>query len=956
MIQVKEGKMKRDFFVRFAAVLFMVFGINFFISLQAAKQAIADDISMDKKKAVIVAAGSLDDYLWQITERCANVAYQTLAYKGYTSENIMYLTPNLAADVYGDETYDADGDATKENLEYALTEWAKDAEELIIYMTGHGGTGYFYMNKEETLRAEELDQWLDTLQETISGRVIFIYEGARSGSFISPLTSPPGKERIVITSSSDDEPAYFTEGGIFSFSFQFWANVFYDPNLFGAFDSARGIMTDVQTAWLDGNSDGIGYDESNQDIPEEDREAAEHIIIGNGRSDGSAISDSSMAKKKAVLVAGCKSYPDDFLWSSTENVTNEAYFALLSRGYTRENILYLSPNLNTDIDGDGLLNDTDKDVVKANLEEALTVWAKDAEELIIYMTGYGGGGFFTMNKEEKLGAEELDQWLDTLQETISGRVIFIYDSSESGSFIPLLTPPPGKERIAITSSSDDEYSLFIKSGNLSFSSQFWANVFYDPNLFSAFEYARRMMMAMQTPWLDGNGDGIGYDETIRDIPAEDKETVKDIIIGKGRSDASAIFDDISVDRKKAVIVAGTKSYPDDYLWNDTWLCATEAYLSMIDQDYTRERIYFLSPKNAFDGDKDENSNDVDGDATLANLEAALKWAEDAGEVLLYMTDHGTPGEFVMNKDENLKAEKLDELLDDLQEIMPGRVIVIYDACHSGSFISKLKPRPGKKRIVITSSAADETAWFTDSGMFSFSYQFWAYTRRDGNLYRAFDKAAAMMDEKQKAWLDADGDGIGWDDSIRDVPKFDKERIKDIPVGRGWKVAGGQVPVITAQISEQTLNGETFSAFRVAASDDVTKVWAVILRPDYPMSADTPVTDLPTVELTSSGGGSYEGTYSSFDTNGTFKITVYAQNAEKVYSSPALIRVIQTGIAETKGDLDGDKTITLTDAVAALKLLGGELVNFPVSLSAADVNNDGHIGLAELIYILKRLAN
>jgi len=55
---------------------------------------------------------------------------------------------------------------------------------------------------------------------------------------------------------------------------------------------------------------------------------------------------------------------------------------------------------------------------------------------------------------------------------------------------------------------------------------------------------------------------------------------------------------------------------------------------------------------------------------------------------------------------------------------------------------------------------------------------------------------------------------------------------------------------------------------------------------------------------------------------------------------------------TPGDVNGDQTVDLSDAILALKILAGD----PASgaNTDADVNNDGRIGSAEVIYILKQL--
>jgi len=93
-------------------------------------------------------------------------------------------------------------------------------------MTGHGGEGVFRTSKLELLKAEDLDTWLDSLQDTIPGTVTLLYDACRSGSFLSSLDPPSGTNRVLATSTSRDEEAVFASQGTTSFSFLFWARMF----------------------------------------------------------------------------------------------------------------------------------------------------------------------------------------------------------------------------------------------------------------------------------------------------------------------------------------------------------------------------------------------------------------------------------------------------------------------------------------------------------------------------------------------------------------------------------------------------------------------------------------------------------------------------------------------------------------------------------------------------------
>jgi hypothetical protein len=181
---------------------------------------------------------------------CANFAYRALAYQGFTKETIYYLTSDTDLDLDNNgELDDVDGDATNSNLQDAITTWAVDADSLVVYLVDHGGNGTFRMSGTETLSASDMDSWLDSLQETMPGKVIVIYDACESGSFLSFFTPPAEKERIVITSTSPDESAYFVTQGSISFSNYFWTHIFNGVNLKDSFDLAKdaiGYTTDFQ--------------------------------------------------------------------------------------------------------------------------------------------------------------------------------------------------------------------------------------------------------------------------------------------------------------------------------------------------------------------------------------------------------------------------------------------------------------------------------------------------------------------------------------------------------------------------------------------------------------------------------------------------------------------------------------------------------------------------------------
>jgi hypothetical protein len=264
--------------------------------------------------------------------------------------------------------------------------------------------------------------------------------------------------------------------------------------------------------------------------------------------------------------------------------------------------------------------------------------------------------------------------------------------------------------------------------------------------------------------------------------------------------------EIDLPFQKAIILAGGGPYEANTLWEATLNCTNYAYKALLSQGYTKENIRYLNPEQIdVDGDQEI---DVDFCATLDNLKMAItEWAADADDVLVFLSDHGGKSEFIINgivsPPENLKAEQLDNWLDALQEIIPGKVILIYDACQSGSFLPILKAPENKKRIVLTSAETDEKAWFIRDGVLSFSYQFWASVFLKGNLYDAFIDAKNMMQNEQTALIDANGNGIGNE-------KEDKGFARDISIGRG-RIAASEPPHIDYISDEITLNDGSTNA-------------------------------------------------------------------------------------------------------------------------------------------------
>ena len=132
-----------------------------------------------------------------------------------------------------------DNAATNANLEYAVKTWAPGADNLFIYLVGHGKSGEFEIGEWERLSAQDFDTWSDSAQDAIPDFVAMLYDACRSGSFFPYLQPPAGKTRVLIASAGGDERAIFMAEGGLSFGFHFFAQLHNGASFYNSFTRAK---------------------------------------------------------------------------------------------------------------------------------------------------------------------------------------------------------------------------------------------------------------------------------------------------------------------------------------------------------------------------------------------------------------------------------------------------------------------------------------------------------------------------------------------------------------------------------------------------------------------------------------------------------------------------------------------------------------------------------------------
>lgn len=220
---------------------------------------------------------------------------------------------------------------------------------------------------------------------------------------------------------------------------------------------------------------------------------------------------------KAILLAGGGPSTETYenpIWESTELLTNNAYFALRAQGINKESIRYLTAgNTQNDLDGDGLFTDT-LSASNASLQQAITSWASDADNVIIYLADHGGDGTFKINQHDILTSKLLKEWLDAMDGKVPGKVTVIIEACQSGSFFADLSH---SNHFLIASANSQQPAIISNEGLTAFSYHFWYAVHTGSSLQNAFKRARQGIsretvlvgnkLQQQDAQLDGNGDG-----------------------------------------------------------------------------------------------------------------------------------------------------------------------------------------------------------------------------------------------------------------------------------------------------------------------------------------------------------------------------------------------------------------------------------------------------------------
>jgi len=201
---------------------------------------------------IILAGGKTNDdsdLLKPAIQYLCNRIYQVFKIRMFKDEDIYYINSDTDQDFNGDGTADGIVDQSIKSVEtlHAAMQWAAAEENdgpLYLYLIDHGDmNGTFRIDSNQILTSAQLDAMLDEFEVATGRTTVVMVEACYSGSFVEKLRG--SKQRMIITSSSQEEPSFFSSAGTVSFG-QFFSNrLLVGDTWEDAFDKAVDEMTKI---------------------------------------------------------------------------------------------------------------------------------------------------------------------------------------------------------------------------------------------------------------------------------------------------------------------------------------------------------------------------------------------------------------------------------------------------------------------------------------------------------------------------------------------------------------------------------------------------------------------------------------------------------------------------------------------------------------------------------------
>ncbi|MCU7833672.1 MAG: hypothetical protein KZQ83_00350 [gamma proteobacterium symbiont of Taylorina sp.] len=358
---------------------------------------------------------------------------------------------------------------------------------------------------------------------------------------------------------------------------------------------------------------------------------------------------------------------------------------------------------------------------------------------------------------------------------------------------------------------------------------------------------------------------------------------------------------------KSIIIAGGGNL-NDPLQDATNQNANLAYQTLRERGIAADNIKYFNP---IPQDAD-NDGVIDTESEMPTTEtikrAIMQWAaansDSRTPVLIYLIDHGGKDIFYLNKPVNdyaevIKADEFSSWLNTLQEQTSARVSLIYDACHSGSFMDELKQSPTQDydRNLLFSSTPEQLAYFGAKGALSFSHFFW------NNIGQGFDVRTAHRSATIAVRAVTQNDGKSYQSTMMDDNGDGQDNYVDGSLARDTYLGiDNNQEVIYPQIVKHqgsttidiSQNGKLDLFTRIDLSkEQISRVWAVVIPPDSKTTGSEAITELPVIELDNYNqlNGHYEASSELFKQSGQYTVSYYAKTKAGVNSRFPIVSLI-----------------------------------------------------------------
>ena len=447
-------------------------------------------------------------------------------------------------------------------------------------------------------------------------------------------------------------------------------------------------------------------------------------------------------------------------------------------------------------------------------------------------------------------------------------------------------------------------------------------------------------------WI-GTSSGLGHltfsnkENIISDI--DDQSAQEEIITGK----------------RLAILVHARGTSTDPNQLSAIKYMASYAYHVLNIRGYDNNEINFISYTPAIDFNMDglPDVNIVDGpvtfqeqasgetprDITEDDIRAAFNWAKDKGPMdqplIFIFIDHGKANGLLLDSVNSLSGASLASMVEDYQEATGNKVVIILEACHSGTLADELA---GPERVVITSTG-ESYAYYDEGGQASFIRWYLNKLKTGMDLNTSFLKIKEDMKEdmgmpfnEQEPGLDDNGDGMT-------NSQTDGVLSGEICLNGCWSSLAGEVSLAPITEPQSVNSGDAINlSVRIdVSSGGLNRIWATVMTPEAAMNRDQygfSKTQAPVVPLTKSGENIYSGSFSDFKYRGTYTVTFMAEDNDGFINDSLPIKITCVdGLEYVNPESSGKNPIIPETSYSV-----GDLLK--VTLPLIDVSRDAFVGL------------